>query len=73
MEQVSTKVSVKAPNPSFVLLFENENGRTVHTKYYLTIVEIKNGSVMIDGRNFFNQPVKNNLITYDNIWKIAIG
>ena len=28
---------------------------------------------MIDGRNFFDQPVKNNLITYDNIRKIAIG
>ena len=26
---------------------------------------------MIDGLNFFNQPVKNNLITYDNIRKIA--
>ena len=28
---------------------------------------------MIDGQNFFNQPVKNNLITYENIRKIAIG
>ena len=26
---------------------------------------------MINGQNFLNQPVKNNLITYDNIWKIA--
>ena len=28
---------------------------------------------MIDGRNFFDQPVKDYLITYDNIRKIAIG
>ena len=28
---------------------------------------------MIDGQNFFNQPVKNNLITYDSIQKIATG
>ena len=28
---------------------------------------------MIDGRNVFDQPVKNNLITYDNIRKIATG
>ena len=27
---------------------------------------------MIDGQNFFDQTVKNNLITYDNIRKIAI-
>ena len=26
---------------------------------------------MIDGRNFSDQPVKDNLITYDNIRKIA--
>ena len=26
---------------------------------------------MIDRRNFFDQPVKNNLRTYDNIRKIA--
>ena len=28
---------------------------------------------MIDGRMFFDKPVKNNLITYNNIQKIAIG
>ena len=28
---------------------------------------------MIDGRNFFDQPVKKNLLTYDNIWKITTG
>ena len=28
---------------------------------------------MISAQNFFSQPVKNNLITYDNIRKIATG
>ena len=28
---------------------------------------------MINGQNIFDQPVKNNLTTYDNIWKIATG
>ena len=28
---------------------------------------------MIDGRKFFDQPVKNDLRTFDNIQKIAIG
>ena len=28
---------------------------------------------MIDGQNLFNQPVKSNLRTYDNIRKIVIG
>ena len=28
---------------------------------------------MIDGQNFFDQPVRNDLITNDNIQKIATG
>ena len=28
---------------------------------------------MIDGINFFNQLIQNDLRTYDNIWKIATG
>ena len=28
---------------------------------------------MIDGRNFFDEPVKNNLRTYDKFSKIATG
>ena len=28
---------------------------------------------MIDGQKFFDQPIKNNLTTYDNIQKIATG
>ena len=28
---------------------------------------------MIDGQNFFDQPIRNNLITYDNIRKTATG
>ena len=28
---------------------------------------------MVDGWNFFDQPVKNDLRTYDNIRKIATG
>ena len=28
---------------------------------------------MINGENFFNQPIKNNKVTYENIRKIATG
>ena len=40
---------------------------TSYKRYYLPTVEIKNYNVMFDGRNFFHQPVKNKLITYDSI------
>ena len=54
-------------NRLFVLSFENENDRTVHTKYYLSNVEIKDYNVMIDGKNFFDQPVKSSVRKYDKI------
>ena len=56
----------------FVLLFENRTYRTVHTIYYVPKVEKKYNAI-IDGRNFFDQPIKNDLKTYDNIRKIATG
>ena len=83
-----SKVTMQAPNsfldhlidPSFqgrrrlfVLSFENNADRTVHTKYYLPTVEIKDYNVIINGQNFFQQPVKHNLRTYDNIQRITTG
>ena len=47
--------------------------RTSKKGYYLPSVEIKDYNAMIDGKNFFDQPVKKYKITYENIRKIAIG
>ena len=57
----------------FVLAFENDENRTSYSDYYLLNVEIKDHSIMINGENFFDQPIKNNKVTYENIRKIAIG
>ena len=51
--------------------FENENDRTSHSTYYLPKVEIKDYNVTIDGKNFFDQLVKDDKVTYENIRKIA--
>ena len=63
--------SFQGVNRLFVSLFEISTNITVHTGYYLSKVEIKDDNVMIDGQNFFNQLVKNNLRTYEIIRKIA--
>ena len=60
-------------NRLFVLAFENDAQRTVHSGYYLPNVEIKNYNVMINGENFFDQPIKDNKLTYESITKIATG
>ena len=60
-------------NRLFVLSFENEGDRTSHSNYYLPKVEIQDCNVMIDGKNFFDQPINSDLKTYENIRKIATG
>ena len=40
---------------------------------FLPSVEIKTYNVMINGENFFDQSIKNNKVTYENIRKIATG
>ena len=49
--------SFQGVNRLFLLLYQNEDDRKVHTWYYLPKVEIKDYNVMIDGKSFFDQPV----------------
>ena len=65
--------SFQGVNRLFVLAFENDDDRTVDDQYYLPTVEIKDYNIVINGENFFDQPIKNNKVKYDNIRKIAIG
>ena len=58
-------------NKLFVLAFENDTQGTLHSGYYLPNVEIKDYNIKINGENFFDQPVKGNKVTYENIRKIA--
>ena len=65
--------SFQGINRLFVLAFEGDAQRIVHTGYYLPNVETKDYNVMINGENFFDQPIKNKETTYENIRKIATG
>ena len=46
-------------NRLFILAFENDDQRISNNSYYIPNLEIKDYNVMIDGKNFFDQPVKN--------------
>ena len=67
--------SFQGVNRLFVLAFENDAQKTSHSSYYLPNVELKDYNIMINGDQpiFFDQPIKNNKITYENITKIATG
>ena len=45
-------------NRLFVLSFENEDDRRSFSKYYVPNVQIKDFNVLIDGKRFFDMPIK---------------
>ena len=51
------------------MILGNDNAR----RYYVPTIEIKDYNVLINGENVFDQPIKNNKVTYKNIRKIATG
>ena len=55
----------------FVLTFENEDDRTSFSKYYLPKVEIKDFNGLIDGKTFFEIPVKNKEEAYEAIIEMS--
>ena len=60
-------------NRLFALSFENGNSRILHSEYYFPKVEIKGYNVRIECKKNFDQPVKNDKITCENIRKTATG
>ena len=63
----------------FVLAFENNDHgdknveRNGHGKYLLPSLNITNYNILIDGRNFYDQPTNDQIKNYEEIRKIAIG
>ena len=58
-------------NIFFVLSFKNDQDRTSFTKFYTPKVEMKDFNVLIDGKGFFDVPMKNKEETYEKIIEIS--
>ena len=54
-------------NRLLVLSFENEDDRRSFSKYYVPNVQMKYFNVLIDGKSFFDMPIKNNKETYQQV------
>ena len=80
--------SFQGVNRSFVLAFNNTTvdvtdnpinntanrvQRDSHRKYFLPRVDITNYNTLIDGRNFYDQPISDQIKKYDEIRKVATG
>ena len=61
----------------FFLAFHNDGDKKVvrdsHRKYFLSGVKITNYNVLIDGRNFYDQPINDLVKQWDEIRTIATG
>ena len=51
----------------------NEAGIKDYRKYFLPRGEIKNYNVLIDGRNFYDQPINDLIKQYDEVRKFSTG
>ena len=50
-----------------LLKLENENDRTFFSKYYVPDVQIQDFNVLINGKRFFDVPIKNEEETYEQV------
>ena len=55
----------------FVVCYQNEDDRTSFSKYYVPKIEIKDFNVLIDGKPFFEIPVKNKEEAYEAIIEMS--
>ena len=60
-------------NRLIVLSFKDNAIRTRQKEYFLPKVEKKDYNFMADRKNEFDQPIRKNIKTYENITKTATG
>ena len=65
--------SFQGINRIFILADDGDTQKTSHTVPYLPNVQLKDYNIMINGENLFDQPIENDVVTYENIRKIATG
>ena len=65
--------AIDANNPTPQNLAANRVIRNGYRKYFVPRVDITSYNVLIDGRNFYDQPINDSIRKYDEIRKIATG
>ena len=60
----------------FVMAYKGENGqpaRNGQRKYYLPRIDLEKYNVIIDGRNFYDNPIESDIEKYRGLKKVMIG
>ena len=68
--------SFQGVNRLFVMAYNSVNGqptRNGQRKYFLSRIDLNKYNVIIDGRNFYDNPIENNIEKYRELKKVMIG
>ena len=68
--------SFQGVNRLFVMAYNSVNGqptRNRQRKYYLPRIDLNKYNVIIDGRNFYDNPIENNIEKHRELKKVMIG
>ena len=68
-----TRDDEAADTPAPRNLVANRVIRNSYRKYFVPRVDVTSYNVLIDGRNFYDQPINDSIRRYDEIRKIATG
>ena len=78
IEKEKNNISFQGVRRLFALAYDiaagaanDEAGIKNNRKYFLPRGEIKNYNVLIDGRNFYDQPIKDLIKQYDEVRKVS--
>ena len=75
-QYISLDPSFQGVNRLFVMAYNRANGqptRNGQQKYYLPRIDLEKYNVIIDGRNFYDNPIESDIEKYRELKKVMIG
>ena len=77
LKYINLDPSFQGVNRLFVMAYsradDNQATRNGRTKYYLPRIDLEKYNVIIDGRNFYENPIENDIEKYRDLKRIMIG
>ena len=73
---INLDLSFQGVNRLFVMAYNRANGqpsRNGQQKYYFPRIDLKKYNVIIDGRNFYDNPIESDIEKYRELKKVMIG
>ena len=76
LKYINLDPSFQGVNRSFVMAYNRATGqptRNGQRKYYLPRIDLEKYNVIIDGRNFYDNPMESDIEKYRELKKVMIG